>query len=139
MRRCVYLIYTIAAMLGIASADVIVPGNTSGGFGNPSDQINPLIPAISVTGPAVIQITASGCLTDAVGPACITPNGFSFTGNSGELTLSKRPAFSTHQQIRERTGSWARSSRQQSPINRCSRQSMRRNRLAIPVRALIQL
>jgi len=86
MRRSVPLVAAIFVALGIANADVIVPGKASGGFGSPSDQMNPLIPALTVAGPAVIQITATGCLTDVVGPACITPDGFSFTGNSAELT-----------------------------------------------------
>jgi hypothetical protein len=91
----VYFVLAIMATLGAANADVIVPGNASGGFGSPTDQINPLIAAVTVTGPAVTQITATGCLTDAVGPACITPDGFSFTSGAGELTpLQEAGVFS---------------------------------------------
>ena len=95
MRRSVSLALSILAAISVANGDAIVPGNASGGFGSPSDQVHPLIAAMTVAGPAVIQIAATGCLTDTVGPACITPNGFSFTGTGAELTpLEEAGVFS---------------------------------------------
>ena len=57
-----------------AQNQVFVPGNASGFFGNPADQINPLVSAITVTGPGTITVTyVSGLVTwdgqgDTAGP-----------------------------------------------------------------------
>ena len=45
---------TIAAQ---AQTNVFVPGNASGYFGRPADRLNPLVSAITVTGPATITVT----------------------------------------------------------------------------------
>lgn len=63
-------------------ADVVVPGNASGGFGTPVDEVNPFIPAFTLNGPVTqavaVTITASGCVIDYLEP-CVGPNGIPWT------------------------------------------------------------
>jgi hypothetical protein len=56
------------AVLAQQSVQVFVPGNTNGGFGNPIDQLVPLVPAITVNAPGTITVTyVSGTIPDGGG------------------------------------------------------------------------
>jgi len=64
------LIMLVAAFITVAHGQttIFVPGNVGGYFGNPADEINPLVPAITVSGPATITVTyVSGTVTDCCG------------------------------------------------------------------------
>jgi len=53
---------------------VFVPGNASGYFGNPADQMNPLVSAITVSGPGTITVTYVSGTVD-IGGVEVDPNG----------------------------------------------------------------
>jgi hypothetical protein len=58
----------VATTIAAAQTPVFVPGNASGYFGNPADQVHPLVLALTVSGPGTITITyVSGTVTDAGG------------------------------------------------------------------------
>jgi hypothetical protein len=61
------LFVATASVASHAQVQVTVPGNASGGFGNGSDQVVPLVPSITVSGPATITVTATGSV-NGVGP-----------------------------------------------------------------------
>ena len=78
MRIAFVLLLFIAAITIAARAQtqVFVPGNASGAFGNGIDQVVPLVPAITVTGPGTITVTyVSGTVTDDGGTVNTGPNG----------------------------------------------------------------
>jgi len=73
----VLLLFVAAAtMAAPTQTQVFVPGNASGYFGNPADQLVPLVPAITVNGPGTITVTyVSGTVNIGgveVGPTGIT-------------------------------------------------------------------
>jgi len=60
------LLFAVAVVHG--QVQVFVPGTASGGFGTPALNWVPLVPALTVTGPATITVTyISGTVTDAGG------------------------------------------------------------------------
>ena len=61
-------------MAAPAQTQVFVPGNASGYFGNTADQLVPLVPAISVTGPGTITVTYVSGTVD-IGGVEVGPNG----------------------------------------------------------------
>jgi len=73
----VFVLFAAAvAVAASAQTTVFVAGNTNGAFGNPIDLVVPLVPAITVSGPATITVTyVSG--TVSVGPDLreVGPNG----------------------------------------------------------------
>lgn len=74
----VLLLFVVSIIAAHAQNQIYVPGNVSGNFGNPSDEINPLIPALSVTGPATITVTyVSGSVCWRGTSHCCGPNGAS--------------------------------------------------------------
>jgi hypothetical protein len=79
-KKLALLIVLFVAAITIAAhaqTQVFVAGNISGAFGNPADQVNPLVPAITVDGPGTITVTyVSGTVTDSDGE--IGPNGEDF-------------------------------------------------------------
>ena len=67
-----------AVVAAPAQTTVFVPGTASGHFGNPSDQVNPLVPALTVTGPGTITVTYVSGLVSWAGSSNTTgPNGTS--------------------------------------------------------------
>jgi len=71
------LVLFVGAMTAQAQQDVqvFVPGNASGGFGNPIDQVVPLVAALAAAGPGTITVTyVSGTVTDS-GVVDTGPNG----------------------------------------------------------------
>jgi hypothetical protein len=74
----------ITATTAVAQTEVFVPGNATGHFGNPSDQIVPFVAALTVSGPQTITVTyVSGRVTwDTLGHDT-GPNGTSCDGCTG--------------------------------------------------------
>lgn len=72
------LVLILAATTTAAQTQVFVPGNATGYFGNPVDQVVPFVPALTVSGPRTITVTyVSGRVTwDTMGDAT-GPNGTS--------------------------------------------------------------
>jgi hypothetical protein len=69
------LVLIVAATTTAAQTNVFVPGNASGFFGNPADQVHPFVLALTVSGPGTITVTyVSGTVTDA-GNVNTGPNG----------------------------------------------------------------
>ena len=68
------LFLAAATMAASAQTQVFVPGNASGYFGNPADQINPLVSAITVNGPGTITVTYVSGTVD-IGGVEVDPNG----------------------------------------------------------------
>jgi len=68
-----------------AQTTVTVSGKTNGDFGSPIDTIVPFVHGVTVTGPSIITITATGCVTDVGVTGCITPNGVSFNATTTPL------------------------------------------------------
>ena len=71
-----------ATITAHAQNQVFVPGNASGFFGNPADEINPLVAGITVTGPGTITVTYVsgvvydvGCPSKGCGPNGVTCKG----------------------------------------------------------------
>ncbi len=69
LKCLLFLMAVLATGTAVAgSATVIVPGNATGGFGNPASGYVNLVPALVVKGPGTIQISyKSGIVTDAGG------------------------------------------------------------------------
>jgi len=79
----------MATMAAHAQNQVFVPGNTGGFFGNPVDQMNPLVPGITVTAPGTIAVTyVSGVVYDSGCPSkgC-GPNGATCKSGCAQLPL----------------------------------------------------
>jgi hypothetical protein len=102
-RRLVASFRTVGAMLTLglalvtaaptaAQTTVFVPGNASGAFGNSVDLVVPLVPAITVTGPASITVTYisgtvdTGWCWDGVCLGPVGPNGARVKNVSGGQT-----------------------------------------------------
>jgi hypothetical protein len=65
-----------AAFAAHGQTQVFVPGAVSGNFGNPSDEINPLVAALTVSGPGTITVTYVSGLVCWAGPSnCTGPDG----------------------------------------------------------------
>jgi hypothetical protein len=79
-----------ATIFANAQTQVSVPGNASGYFGNPADQNNPLVAAITVSEPGTITVTyVSGLVSDGVHKN-IGPNGVRCKGKKcGQLPLEE--------------------------------------------------
>jgi len=84
---------TIAAQ---AQTPVFVPGNASGFFGNPADEMNPLVSAITVTGSGTITVTyVSGVVYDAgCGSNGCGPNGAKWNTGSAQSPLMEAKGVS---------------------------------------------
>ena len=73
------LVLILTATATSAQTTVFVPGNASGYFGNPVDQVNPLVSALTVNGPGTITVTyVSGTVNFGTGVEA-GPNGVSWT------------------------------------------------------------
>jgi hypothetical protein len=78
-----------ATMIARAQTSVFVPGNASGGFGNPIDIVVPLVPAITVSGPSRITVTyVSGTVTPVAGVDA-GPNGTKWNFNEAQSPLQE--------------------------------------------------
>jgi len=72
-----------------AQVQVFVPGNTSGGFGNPIDMTVPFVPAITVSGPSTITVTyISGTIPDG-GVVNAGPNGVPWNTDGAQSPLQE--------------------------------------------------
>ena len=69
------LFVNVAIVAVHAQASIFVPGNASGYFGNPVDQLVPLVSAVSVSGPATITVTYVSGTVDIGGDHLVGPNG----------------------------------------------------------------
>jgi hypothetical protein len=71
-----FVLIVIAATMEVrAQSTVSVPGNASGYFGNPVDQLVPFVPAITVTGPGTITVTYVSGTVDVGGGHVVGPIG----------------------------------------------------------------
>jgi len=79
------ILVAAATMAAYAQNQVTVPGTAMGDFGNTQDQTDPLVPAISVTGPATITVTyVSGQVCWGSGSGdCVGPNGGYYDNSIG--------------------------------------------------------
>jgi hypothetical protein len=90
------LVLTVAATTASAQTSIFVPANTSGAFGYPFDEVNPLVTAVTVSGPATITVTyVSGTVTwsnvyPPVGPDGVTCG---LSQCSGQAPLSEAVGF----------------------------------------------
>lgn len=74
-----------ATMVAHVQTQITVPGTALGYFGNPQDQNDPFVPAISVTGPANITVTYVSGQVCWEGPGnCSGPNGGDYNNSGGE-------------------------------------------------------
>jgi len=87
------LLFLIAAGTANAqdSVNVTVPGNTLGGFGNPSiDNSEPFVAALAVNGPGTITVSyLNGLVTDCCPDFSAGPNGVSFDGGTTQTPLQE--------------------------------------------------
>jgi len=83
----VTVVLVAAAPTAARADDIFVPGNASGFFGNPADQQNAMVAAITVTGPGTITVTYdSGLVTwDAAGDTT-GPDGVACSSCKGAQT-----------------------------------------------------
>jgi len=89
-------VITIAAALAAAQTEVFVPGNASGFFGNPVNIQVPLVPAISVSGPAKITVTYVSGTVDFGPGEQVGPNGVPYTaGESDQVPLQEAVGVSS--------------------------------------------
>ena len=81
----------LAVTVGLAQTQVTVPGNASGDFGNHTDLVVPLVPAITVTGPGAITVTyVSGTVYLTGGGGLPTgPTGITSDTGQGQLPLQE--------------------------------------------------
>ncbi len=88
------LLFASATSPARAQVEVTVPGNASGHFGNTSDVIVPFVPAITVKGPASIQITyVSGTVTGS-GGVNAGPKGVTANTNGQQSPLQEKAGLS---------------------------------------------
>ena len=73
------------------SANVTIPGNTLGGFGNPSiDNSEPFVAALAVNGPGTITVSyLSGLVTDCCPDFSAGPNGIILDGGTTQTPLQE--------------------------------------------------
>jgi hypothetical protein len=90
------LVLILAATTAAAQTQVFVPGNASGFFGNPVNIQVPLVPAITVSGPATITVTyVSGTVDFGTGEQ-VGPNGVPYTaGESDQVPLQEAVGVSS--------------------------------------------
>jgi hypothetical protein len=83
------VVLIVAATTAAAQAQVFVPGNASGYFGNPVNQLVPLVPALTVSGPGTITVTyVSGTVFFGIGLEA-GPNGVFFDAGSLNQSTSR--------------------------------------------------
>jgi len=70
----VLLFISASTVMATAQTQVFVPGNASGDFGSPVDQVNQLVPAITVNGPGTITVTYVSGTVD-IGGVEVDPEG----------------------------------------------------------------
>jgi hypothetical protein len=97
---CVSVIFTLLIMpVAAAQTTVFVPGNASGYFGEPFDLFVPLVPAITVSGPATITITyLSGTVDFGIGTQ-VGPNGGTYVPADYQLPLQEANGLATHRTV----------------------------------------
>jgi hypothetical protein len=82
-----------------AQTTVFVPGNASGYFGEPYDLFVPLVPAITVSGPATISVTyLSGTVDFGIGTQ-VGPNGGTYVPADYQLPLQEAKGIATHRTV----------------------------------------
>jgi hypothetical protein len=95
MKAAMFTLFTIfvllaAATTAAAQAQVFVPGNASGFFGNPADIPVPFVPAITVSGPGWITVAyVSGTVSDCCGDSNVGPNGTTWTMDGAQMPLQE--------------------------------------------------
>ena len=98
LKVAIVLAILVAAATTTAHAQnqVFVPGNASGFFGNPADEINPLVAGITVTGPGTITVTyVSGVVYDAgCGSNGCGPTGAKWKMNGAQSPLQEAKGVS---------------------------------------------
>jgi len=77
-----------ATVMATAQTQVFVPGNASGGFGNPADQVNPFVPAITMSGPGTITVTYTRGQVN-FGEGDVGPNGGPYNCTHCQLPLQE--------------------------------------------------
>jgi hypothetical protein len=102
--RKIALVFALFAAVAPATANaqtVFVPGNASGFFGNPVNQMMALVPAITVSGPATITVTyVSGTVNYGIIGVEVGPNGgHFFDGGVGQSPLQEARGFAPHTPI----------------------------------------
>jgi hypothetical protein len=103
--RKIALVFGLFAAVATATANaqttVFVPGNASGFFGTPVNQMVALVPAITVSGPATITVTyVSGTVNYGISGVEVGPNGGRFfDGGVGQSPLQEARAFAPHTPI----------------------------------------
>jgi hypothetical protein len=95
------LLLSVSALPCFAQTQLFVPGNASGGFGNPIDEAIPFVSAITVTGPATITVTyISGTIPDA-GGVNAGPNGVTWTMDGAQSPLQESRGVAEAVQIQD--------------------------------------
>src|SRR5579862_6609483 len=99
--RVVLVLALFASVVPVLSAQttVFVPGNASGFFGSPVNQMVALVPAISVSGPATITVIyLSGAVNYGITGVEVGPNGGNYPGFGNQYPLQEAKAIapSTH-------------------------------------------
>ena len=80
----VLLLFAFAATIAApAQTQIFVPANTTGAFGNKVDLIVPLVPAITVDGPATITVSYLSGTVDWGAGTQVGPNGEFWDTNHG--------------------------------------------------------
>lgn len=69
------LFVNAAIMAAPAQTTIFVPGNASGSFGNPVNQLVPMVSAVTVSGPGTITVTYVSGNVDVGGDHVVGPNG----------------------------------------------------------------
>jgi hypothetical protein len=93
--KIVLVLAVFAAVLPalIAQTTVFVPGNASGFFGSPVNQMVALVPAISVSGPATITVVyLRGAVNYGIGLE-VGPNGGNYPGFGNQYPLEEAKAI----------------------------------------------
>lgn len=91
-----WVLIATAGTAAYAQVTVFVPGNASGYFGNPADEVVPLVAGITVSGPTTITVTyESGTVTDA-GGVNTGPDGVSYPAFDGQFPLEEAKGVAPH-------------------------------------------
>jgi hypothetical protein len=83
------LFLATATMAASAQTTVFVPGNASGYFGEPVNDMVPLVQAIAVSGPATITITYVSGTVDFGTGVQVGPNGGTYVAANYQLPLQE--------------------------------------------------
>jgi len=96
------VLFVNAAIVAVHSqTTVFVPGNASGYFGNPVDQLVPLVSAVTVTGPGTITVTYVSGTVDVGGDHVVGPNGLGSWPTAGsQYPLQEATGVTTRATIR---------------------------------------